>query len=132
MFGLFAGTQLLPEIPGQCEFFVVQSWRLPDYDFHHLDVFINLADQKRQLACVQNRLEHDASLDDSIHDCRLSQTRMEFSVSTGQTLVDYIGPVVWHQSIIQPGANGAQRAKDLFHAVRLTQIDDSTRFDSLS
>jgi len=82
MFGLFAGTQLLPEIPGQCEFFVVQSWRLPDYDFHHLDVFINLADQKRQLACVQNRLEHDASLDDSIHDCRLSQTRMEFLVST--------------------------------------------------
>ena len=82
MFGLFAGTQLLPEIPGQCEFFVVQSWRLRVYYFHHLDVFINLADQKRQLTYVQNRLEHDASLDDSIHDCRLSQTRMEFLIST--------------------------------------------------
>ena len=64
MFGLFAGTQLRPEIPGQCQFFVVQSWRLPDHDFHHLDVFINLADEKRQFACVQNRVEHDASLDE--------------------------------------------------------------------
>ena len=98
IFGLFAGTQLLPEIPGQCEFFVVQSWRLPDHDFHHLDVFINLADQKRQLACVQNRLEHDASLDDSIHDCRLSQTRMEFLVSTAihEPFLDHTACVTGH------------------------------------
>ena len=50
MFGPLANTQLHPEILGQCEFIVVQSWRLPDHDFHHLDIFINLPDQKCQLA----------------------------------------------------------------------------------
>jgi hypothetical protein len=50
MFGLLADTQLRPEIPGQCEFFVVQGWRLADDEFHHLDIFVNLPDQKSQLA----------------------------------------------------------------------------------
>jgi hypothetical protein len=42
MSGLFADTQLRPEIPRQWEFFVVQSWRLADHEFHHLDIFIKV------------------------------------------------------------------------------------------
>jgi len=49
-FGLFAYKQLFLEIPRQCEFSGIQSGRLAGQDFHHLDIFINLADQKRQIA----------------------------------------------------------------------------------
>src|SRR5215471_17644115 len=43
-------SSFFPEIPRQCEFSGIQSGRLADQDFHHLDIFINLADQKRQFA----------------------------------------------------------------------------------
>jgi transposase InsO family protein len=49
-FGRFVDKQLFPEIPRQCEFSGIQSGRLADQDFHRLDIFINLADQKRQFA----------------------------------------------------------------------------------
>src|SRR5262249_5232010 len=50
-FGLFADKQpFFLAIPRQCEFSGIQNGRLADQDFHHLDIFINLADQKRQFA----------------------------------------------------------------------------------
>jgi hypothetical protein len=42
-----------------------------------------LADEKRLLACVQNRVEHDASLEDCPYTITgLSKRRMQFPVST--------------------------------------------------
>jgi hypothetical protein len=50
MFALLADNQLRPEIPSQRQFSVIQSGRLANHEFHHLDEFLYLADQKRQLA----------------------------------------------------------------------------------
>ena len=44
MFGLFAGARLRPELSGQREFSMIQGRRLPDHEFHHLDVLIDLAE----------------------------------------------------------------------------------------
>ena len=42
--GLYPGTQLRPEIPGQCEFFLVEM-ASSGSEFHRLDIFIHLSDR---------------------------------------------------------------------------------------
>ncbi len=44
VFGLFAWAQFRPEVSGQREFSMIQCRRLPDHEFRHLDVLIDLAD----------------------------------------------------------------------------------------
>jgi hypothetical protein len=53
--GRFVGAQLPPEPPGQREFSLIQSRRLPDHKFRDLDVLVDSTNQKLQLACVQSR-----------------------------------------------------------------------------
>jgi hypothetical protein len=44
MFGLLARAQLRPEVSGQREFSMIQCRRLPNHQFRHLDVLIDLAE----------------------------------------------------------------------------------------